>query len=123
MSLACGCDIDGDYPTVHNEKWVRARKAHKCGECRRPIQPGDEYRYTFMVFDGDARSYHTCEACAGIADALVGLGFCWDDGDLRSAYIQYLREYTNAVRVDEETGDDVMPHNHLTEGLYRTYRA
>lgn len=30
------CDCDCEYPEFFIDKWVKARKSHKCGECRRP---------------------------------------------------------------------------------------
>jgi DNA-directed RNA polymerase subunit RPC12/RpoP len=59
--------IDGADPaTVYSDRWVRARKSHKCEECGRSIAAGERYHYEFVVYDRQADSYHTCEHC-GVA--------------------------------------------------------
>lgn len=121
MSLTCGCDSDG-YAEIFRQSYPKARKEHKCADCGKMIQPGEEYEYTFQVFEGDASSCKSCLACAGIREALADLGFCFEMGELRSAYIEYLDEYASqAIRRNEETGECSYPRNHLTEGVVPTY--
>ncbi len=58
------CRADGgDTPTICRTKKVQARKPHRCAECRRTIEPGETYEYTFMVFEGSGDSYRVCAQC------------------------------------------------------------
>jgi len=91
MGLACGCDDLA--PSVFNEKFVKARKEHKCCECGKDIAIGEIYEYTFGVWDGDASSYHTCEKCSDLKASLSGLGFCLVYEELHEAHQEYLSEY------------------------------
>jgi hypothetical protein len=40
----------------------KAKKIHKCNECRRMIQPGETYQYSVGCWD-DFRVYKTCSHC------------------------------------------------------------
>lgn len=120
MSLSCSCDGDS-YTEVYREKLVRARKAHVCHYCKNQIKIGETYSYIFAVYEGDAYSEHNCERCADLAETLLELGFCWGSGELREAYVEYLREYTNSIRYDEVTGEELFPRNHLTVDHFKTY--
>lgn len=92
MSLSCGCD---ESPDLFRLTWVRARKEHKCCECRKQIMPGETYEYVFAVWWGDPSSDHTCEKCADLRASLLALGFCTTIGDLLSDHQEYLQEYVN----------------------------
>ncbi len=86
MSLMCGCDPDS-YPEIFRVAYLKARKPHKCEDCGKTIQQGEEYEYSFQVYEGDASSTKSCLACAGIRESLADLGFCFEMGGLREAYI------------------------------------
>ena len=55
-------DADGRVE-VFQSAARKARKAHKCGECRREIPIGENYHYEFGVLDGDRVTYKTCAHC------------------------------------------------------------
>lgn len=57
-------------PTVFRESQRRARKAHKCGECRRVIEPGEIYRYDTGIWDGEWGQHVACRHCAVAMDWL-----------------------------------------------------
>ncbi len=62
----CACiwiDRDDDFPEVHNEKIVSARKQHKCAECGAPIEIGQKYEYVFGVWEGEPDTFKTCLDC------------------------------------------------------------
>jgi len=42
----------------------RARKAHKCDDCRTEIRPGERYERQAQVNDGDFVTYVMCRRCA-----------------------------------------------------------
>jgi hypothetical protein len=56
------CDC-GDGPSTYHESKPKARKPHKCCECGRMIQPGETYRNLWGVWDGEPKTFKTCEAC------------------------------------------------------------
>ena len=88
--LMCECD---EGPSVFREKIVKARKEHKCCECGATINKGDEYEYTFGVWEGEASSFHTCEKCSDLRASLTELGFCITYGDLHDVHNEYKAEY------------------------------
>jgi hypothetical protein len=64
----CGVCIGGDYgdgepAEFFTTKVVKARKPHKCCECRRPISAGSHYRKETGKFDGEIFSFETCMVC------------------------------------------------------------
>lgn len=67
MCLWIDYDDDGVYLGGGRRK---ARKAHRCGECGRTIEPGETYRYWTWVFDGRADDSRLCAHC----DAAIDLG-------------------------------------------------
>lgn len=82
MSVDCYCDYDP--PSVYSSKTVKARKAHRCDECRRTIAIGERYKYTFGVWEGYPTSHHMCSHCAEIQSFVtISLPcFCWYQGTL-----------------------------------------
>lgn len=92
MSLACGCDIDG-APSVFRQKMQKARKQHKCLECKKIIEIGELYEYTFGIWEGDADSFHTCEDCSDLRDSMEAMGFCPTYGELKDEHKEYISEY------------------------------
>lgn len=90
--LSCECDADVG-PSVYDGRTVVARKEHKCTECGRTINPGEEYEYVFGVWDGAAQTFKTCEECEGLGQSLVELGFCIEHGGIRETHQEYLSVY------------------------------
>lgn len=62
----CMADMSDGGPEVHRAKIVRARKAHRCDECGRPIAAGERYEYVFSIFEGDWYTNHTCVHCVEV---------------------------------------------------------
>ncbi len=76
ISLGCG---DGDYTSAfHSVRRQKARKQHRCCECRRSIEVGTEYEYTSGVGDG-FYSIKTCMDCSAIRDAFVDEAYNYGD--------------------------------------------
>ena len=69
----CGvCIGGGDYdgtPEFSHISTPKARKDHKCLECRRAIRRGSQYERTSGKFDGNIYSDAVCLECAEIRDA------------------------------------------------------
>lgn len=57
---------DGDYCPVWSDRWVTARKEHRCAACGETIAPSHRYHVTFYVFDGSAHQTKRCERCETI---------------------------------------------------------
>lgn len=58
----CMMGDDEDW-AVYSEGARRARKAHKCVECRRVIEPGETYRIAEGLFDRTWYTHKTCAHC------------------------------------------------------------
>jgi hypothetical protein len=69
----CSCQISVDLDDaveLLSAKNVTAKTAHKCGECRREIPPGEKYLKESYVSDGHFRTEKTCADCRSIRDYL-----------------------------------------------------
>ena len=53
-----------DLPTLYSERDVRARKQHRCCECRISIKAGETYSRVEGLWDGQFSTYKTCTPCA-----------------------------------------------------------
>ena len=62
-SSVLDCDGMAEFYSVTNPK---ARKDHKCCECRRVIPKGTQYERSSGKYDGDIYSEATCLDCADI---------------------------------------------------------
>lgn len=87
------CDVciggwDGDPPEMYVDKMVRARKPHKCYECNRRIQPGEEYNRVVGKWDGEFGQYTFCSECHEIQTA-----FSCDNSRLFGCLWEEIEEY------------------------------
>lgn len=57
------CYTYDDYPEFYDSVVRKARKAHKCDECGKPIEPGQLYYYGSGKFDGDFYEIKECRRC------------------------------------------------------------
>lgn len=82
MSDVCYCDYDP--PEFSSRRICVARKAHKCTECRGPIQPGEKYEYVAGRWEGEFCDFHTCERCVDLRQWVMNNVpcFCWAHGDM-----------------------------------------
>lgn len=74
-----GWDGEGMDPCV--VKMRRARKAHRCEECRQPIKPGDEYEHCRGLTDGYWMTFKTCKSCVVMRNSIFRTwiyGSVWD---------------------------------------------
>lgn len=74
---------------------VKARKLHRCCECHGAINPGDTYEKFFVVHDGDASNFKTCQKCAEARDWLLNETDWPDDidGEGHSYFFTMLRDH------------------------------
>ena len=79
-----GCDVCiymGDYDPAefYSSTWPKARKPHKCCECRREIAPGEKYERTVGKWDGQMDTYLTCSECVEIRQQFCCDGWLYGD--------------------------------------------
>jgi hypothetical protein len=74
-----GGDYDGPNE-FENIEWPKARKPHRCEECRRIIAAGERYERFSGKFDGSLFCLKTCAECAEIRDAFNCEGGAIVDG-------------------------------------------
>ncbi len=90
--MDCYCD-EGELPSVSTTAWRKARKAHRCCECKDPILPGERYEYTTCLCDGRWETYRTCEDCVDTRAKVYDLyGFQPAFGSAACCLVQALRE-------------------------------
>lgn len=66
---SCGCQIEQDCdggPSLFTEKILKARKQHKCCECKEVIQPGESYERVKGLWEGVWQKYDTCMHCLSL---------------------------------------------------------
>lgn len=86
MSEPCGCvyvDSSYDSPSFFCEKNPVAHQAHRCTECNRLIQPGEQYRKESGVWDGVFETHKICPDCLSVRDTFFCEGWfyeqIWED--------------------------------------------
>ena len=58
------CMIDyGEGADVYVARVRKARKPHKCDECGRIVNAGEQYLYASMLYERHWSSFATCEHC------------------------------------------------------------
>lgn len=74
-------DFDDYGPEFMSSSTPRARKEHRCGECRRTIKVGETYLRDAGKCDGDVKTLTTCAHCARAQEWLVKQcnGFVYSD--------------------------------------------
>ena len=61
----CSCDLESC--DIYNERKVKARREHRCAECREPIKTGQKYIYLKSLYDGVWTTTKRCIPCQSIA--------------------------------------------------------
>ena len=78
--MANSC-IDGGYDDapaeVLEEKIVKAKIHHTCGECFRTINPGESYEYVKGLWEGYWSTHKTCMPCVNMRDSLMCGNYCY----------------------------------------------
>ena len=57
------CDCDNEPPSAYWETRPKAKKRHKCDECRGWIEPGEVYLAVRGVWEGEPQSFKHCPDC------------------------------------------------------------
>lgn len=72
----CNCD-DYDPPSVYNESEPKAKKEHRCSECRRTIEVGEQYLRIEGCWDGVWSTSKVCRHCSAMADVMRSISECF----------------------------------------------
>jgi len=84
-----------EFPDFYRNQIRKARKSHRCCECRGTIQPGETYHYHSGKWDGDVETFAMCVDCnVLIADLNDGRPF-----EERTTFNELLEDCSN-------TGDE-----------------
>ena len=76
--VCIGSDCDDGIVETLSESHPKARKPHKCLECKREILPGETYECFVGVWEGKIQRYNTCALCEEIrAVFCCGGGWIW----------------------------------------------
>lgn len=88
------CMTDGDPAEWHREEYRKARKAHKCGECCRTIEPGERYEFVCGSWEGHIETHRTCWHCLAAREWLSKVCNGWLYGMVREdLHEHYLEGY------------------------------
>lgn len=112
----CNCS-DYERPSVYQDVARKARKRHRCGECRGLIEPGTFYHETRGLWEGQWSTQKTCGSCWVVAHTLLDcysfgdlieclnddLGFRYRPTGARGAYAAMLRRRRAAERILKST--------------------
>jgi len=75
------CDTDFDPPQIFTLRAPRARKPHRCEECRTTIQPGETYARCAGLTDGNWWGGVRCAGCYFLAETIQELE-CGGEGQI-----------------------------------------
>ena len=70
----------------------KARKPHRCGECRRTIEPGETYERHAGPFDGQFTVHKTCRHCVAVREWLLQVCSGWMYGSVSEDLYEHFRE-------------------------------
>lgn len=82
-----------DRPEAFSSRQRKARKIHKCCECREEIKKGDNYQYSSGVWDRETLDFKQCMNCHEIMQRAEALVTEYDPpgfGELRSWFEEFI---------------------------------
>lgn len=93
--MSCFCDYDP--AEFYHAQRRKARKPHKCDECRRAIQPGETYEHARGKWEGDVGTFDTCCRCLALRDFVQAHVpcFCWAHGNMIEDATETADEYAH----------------------------
>jgi hypothetical protein len=91
-----------ELPDAFQSTTRKARKEHRCCECRVAIKPGDEYRYSSGIWVGEPNSHKQCMTCHEV--------FMWATNeaeyDDEAPAFGYLNDWLDNYRVYGQSKED-----------------
>lgn len=64
------CFSDFEYPEFYEAKIHKARKQHKCMECFRLIEVGEQYEHVAGKWGGEFETFKTCRVCLSLRNCI-----------------------------------------------------
>ena len=58
-------------PTLYNTYTYKAKKEHKCCECRGKICVGEKYHSIFGIWEGEPYQFKTCSDCELLRNKMI----------------------------------------------------
>ncbi|RLI66868.1 MAG: hypothetical protein DRO67_00400 [Candidatus Asgardarchaeum californiense] len=98
--MDCACTVEvyiDDHCESLSNKFVKARKEHKCTECRRVIAIGEEYFREVTSYENSISTYKTCEDCYSIRQVFFSSGWCY--GEVRENMEEFIWDCNGDVSV------------------------
>ncbi len=75
----------------------KARKNHKCCECREVINKGDKYTYLSGIWNGEPADFKQCQKCVLLIEEAWALsqdfGFMPDEGPPLGEFLGWVADY------------------------------
>lgn len=100
-----------DMPICSNRTKRKARKDHKCTNCRCEIKSGTEYTYISGIWNGEPESFKLCENCRKVIDnfELIDKDLAYDEGPGldRGGISCWLQDFIYAGWKGEEAANDI----------------
>ena len=100
--MACYCDYE--VPEFIDKHKRVAHKQHRCCECRRTIQPGEQYTHATGKWEGEWSTYKRCSHCEAVWKALDDRlpCYCWYWGGVYEdeGFPEYLNDLRRAATGD-----------------------
>ena len=94
----CTCvyaDYSDDLAEFYWLSNPKARKVHKCYDCKREIQPGQIYYRDTGKWDGKLKTYKMCIVCREIIDEFFCDGFAY--GQINSDLYEHIQEMDGKI--------------------------
>ncbi|MEX0741486.1 MAG: hypothetical protein WD079_01730 [Phycisphaeraceae bacterium] len=82
----------GERIKVLSDRKPIARKVHRCGECHRDIQPGEQYERTVGLWEGELETHKTCLHCVAVREWLSQVCNGWVYGAVGEDLCEHFRE-------------------------------
>ena len=100
--MSCGGVYVADHgdgaAEIYNARIQKARKDHVCYECRKKIQPGDQYEYVTALWEGGFSAVKTCSDCLAVREKFFCDGF--EHGGIWSHLTDHIDECGGDIDVD-----------------------
>jgi len=96
-----------EIPTAFSTTTRKAIKRHKCCECKKLIEIGEQYQYSSGIWDSQPDSYKQCLNCYEIMVAAAHVADYSDEGPSFTGLRDWLTEFRYAGSTDREWLDEV----------------
>lgn len=102
----CMLDYSDGAVSMIGDEWRKAKKEHRCKECKRTIEPGERYSYETFHWDGEFHVHKTCEHCIVVRDWLQAECGGWLFGGVEEDFDEHSNKYGRADLLRISVGMD-----------------